>query len=238
MTERVSTGIEGLDNLIAGGLPRGRSVLVAGEPGTGKTTLCLQFLMEGLRRGESVIYVGIDEKPMHIIQDALGLEWKFQPYLDSGKFQILDVSDYFSVLKPDNKEAGKDLNVMINDLKDFIAKAGATRVAIDPIAPLIFNRQNLPEIDAYMRALVFALEESQAITTLLTSHVPVGTAALSQHGIEEFIVSGIVTLRLIKLTNKYVRTLLVRKMRGSFTELTEYSFDILSGRGVVLRQPI
>ena len=223
---------------MSGGLPRGRSVLIAGEPGTGKTTLCLQFLMEGLRRGEAAIYVGIDEKPMHIIQDALGLDWNFKEYLDKGLFQILDVSEYFSVLKADPADSSKDLNAMISDLKEFINKAKATRVAIDPIAPLIFNRQNLPEIDAYMRNLVFSLEETQQVTTLLTSHVPVGTQALSQHGIEEFIVSGIITLKLVKLTNKYIRTLLVRKLRGTATELTEYSFDIMSGRGVILRQPI
>lgn len=212
--------------------------MIAGEPGTGKTTLCLQFLMDGLRRGESGIYVGIDEKPVHIIQDAGSLDWDFQPYMDKGAFQILDVSSYFSVLKPEPKEPGKDLTVMTADLADFIAKSKATRVAIDPIAPLIFNRHNLPEIDSYMRNLVFLLEEKQTVTTLLTSHVPVGTAALSQHGIEEFIVSGIITLKLSKLTNKYIRSLLVRKLRGTPTELTEYSFDIMAGRGVVLRQPI
>lgn len=223
---------------MAGGLPLGRSILVAGEPGTGKTTLCLQFLLEGLRRGESCIYVGIDEKPMHIVQDAASLDWNFQPFLDSGKFQILDVSGYFSSLRPSAAQGPQDLNQLIEDLKGFIQKAGATRVAIDPISPLVYNRQSFPEIGEYIRNLVFAIEETQKVTALLTSHVPVGTLTLSQHGIEEFVVSGIVNLKLVKLTNKYQRSLLVRKMRGTPTELTEYSFDILATRGVVLRQPI
>ncbi len=54
-TERVTTGIKGLDPLIEGGFPKGRSILVTGEPGTGKTIFALQFLAEGLARGEKCI---------------------------------------------------------------------------------------------------------------------------------------------------------------------------------------
>ena len=50
--EKVSTGIEGVDRLLSGGLPKGKSYLVAGEPGTGKTLFCLQYLLEGAKKGE------------------------------------------------------------------------------------------------------------------------------------------------------------------------------------------
>jgi KaiC/GvpD/RAD55 family RecA-like ATPase len=60
-TERVSTGIDGLDQLLEGGFPKGRSVLITGEPGTGKTIMTLQFLADGLARGEKGIYVAADE---------------------------------------------------------------------------------------------------------------------------------------------------------------------------------
>ena len=59
--ERVQTGIAGLDDILNGGLPQGHLFLVEGDPGTGKTTLALQFLLEGVRRGESVIYVTLSE---------------------------------------------------------------------------------------------------------------------------------------------------------------------------------
>ena len=69
-TERVATGITGLDALIEGGLPKGRSILVTGEPGTGKTIFALQFLVEGLKRGEKGIYVTADESPMDVLEQV------------------------------------------------------------------------------------------------------------------------------------------------------------------------
>ena len=66
---RTSTGITQLDTLIEGGLPQGRSYLLAGEPGTGKTIFSLQFLLEGLRSKQKCLYIAIDEKPEEIIPE-------------------------------------------------------------------------------------------------------------------------------------------------------------------------
>ncbi len=72
----------------------------------------------------------------------------------------------------------------------------------------------------------------------MTSHVRPGSLGMSEYGIEEFMVSGVITMRLTKLERKYVRSLFVRKMRGTATDLSEYAFDIVNNRGIVIRQPI
>src|SRR5438105_13035267 len=71
---RMGTGIEGLDNILEGGFPKNRIYLVEGEPGTGKTTLALQFLLEGLRRGEPGLYVTLSEtaEEMHSVAASHG----------------------------------------------------------------------------------------------------------------------------------------------------------------------
>ena len=69
-TQRVTSGIKGLDPLIEGGFPKGRSILVTGEPGTGKTIFALQFLAEGLARGEKCIFVTADEGPLDVLEQA------------------------------------------------------------------------------------------------------------------------------------------------------------------------
>src|ERR1700734_2952857 len=73
--ERVQTGIAGLDDILNGGLPQGHLFLVEGDPGTGKTTLALQFLLEGVRRGESVIYVTLSESRKELEQVVRSHGW-------------------------------------------------------------------------------------------------------------------------------------------------------------------
>ena len=97
--EKVSSGVEGFDQLIYGGFPKGRSYLVAGEPGTGKTIFLLQFLLQGIKEGEKGIYISIDEKPEQIVADALALGWDLSPQLEKGMLQIIDVTSYFSSIK-------------------------------------------------------------------------------------------------------------------------------------------
>ena len=109
---------------------------------------------------------------------------------------------------------------------------------IDPVAPLIFSERHIPEITEYIRRLIFAIEDISDCTTLLTSYSPVGSDKVSHHGIEEFAASGIIILKLTKLNTKYIRTVRVKKMRGTRVDLSEFSFEILPQRGIVLRQPI
>ena len=235
--DKVTSGIEGFDKLISGGFPKSRAYLVSGEPGTGKTIFCLQYLLAGAKLGEKCIYISIDEKPEHIILDAESLDWDIRSYLNTGLLQILDVSNYFSTAKM-GLDKGINIERVIQDILSYVEKSKATRLVIDPIAPLVFAENRIPEVAEYIRKLIFAIENNTGCTTLLTSYVPVGAVSFSQHGIEEFAASGIILLKLEQVDNKFIRTIWVRKMRGTRIDLSQYSFEILPRRGIVLRQPI
>jgi len=235
--ERVSSGIEGFDTLVSGGFPAGRTYLVAGEPGTGKTLFCLQFLIQGAQQGQKGIYISIDERPEHVIFNAEALGWEIRSHLESGMIQILDVTTYFSKSQVSG-EGGIQIDHIVEDILGYVEKMGARRLAIDPIAPLVFSGRNNPDITEYIRRLVFALEDNAQCTTLLTSYVPVGTDRVSQHGIEEFAASGIIVLKLSKMNGKCIRTVWVRKMRATKIDLSEHSYEILPKRGLVLRHPV
>ncbi len=235
--QRISTGIQGLDDMI-GGVPQNRSYLIAGEPGTGKTIMGLQFLLEGVRLGQKGIYVSIDEKPEHIIEDAKALQWDIESALQNGMLQFLDVSAYFASTRLGKKE-GLMSHQIIDDLKEHIRNHQAKRLVVDPISPMVYHTDSVLEVTEYIRKLVFALEDDALeCTSFLTSHIPVGSSQLGQYGIEEFMASGVIVLKLIKPQSKHVRTLFVRKMRCTMVDLTEYIFDIIPKRGIVLRQAI
>ena len=83
--EIVSTGIAGLDDVLTGGLPRGHFFLVEGEPGAGKTTLGLQFLMAGKANGESVLYVTLSESEREIQKVARSHGWSLGQWINSSR---------------------------------------------------------------------------------------------------------------------------------------------------------
>src|SRR3982751_4799427 len=73
--ERCPSGIDGLDDILAGGLPCGCFYLVQGDPGSGKTTLALQFLLEGVRRGQNALYVTLSETKNELLKVARSHGW-------------------------------------------------------------------------------------------------------------------------------------------------------------------
>src|SRR5437870_13885272 len=123
-TERVSSGIPGLDRLIEGGLPKGRSILVTGEPGTGKTIFSLQFLAEGLARGESGIYVAADEPPLDIIEQAASMGSDFEKHIENKELAILNAGTYLTSLSGAGKARQIDIHKAIVDLAAFVNKIG------------------------------------------------------------------------------------------------------------------
>jgi circadian clock protein KaiC len=233
-TERVPTGIVGLDALIEGGFPKGRSILVTGEPGTGKTIFSLQFLMEGLARGEKGIYVAADEGPMDILEQASSVGWDLEKYIETKELAILNASTYLSSLPGTGKERNVDVQKAIGDLGGFVNKLEAQRLVLDPAGPFVLIRDTTTRIQDQTRLLIKLLRTTMTTTNILTSYAVPRTGERSMHGVEEYLVAGAIVLEMIWQEGKLGRSLVIEKMRCTNVKPAQYDFDIVKEKGVVL----
>ncbi len=229
---KVRTGIEGLDGLIEGGFVEGRTCLVAGETGTGKTTFSLQYLLYGANEGENGVYVTIHEKPEHIIEDAMSIGWDLNKLIEENKLLFVELTPHFyNIEKIDAQQIVDILNGYINEIN-------AKRLVIDPIAPLV-TRSDEPlkylhaqmYIRNYIRRLFYSLDDLK-VTTVVTSEIPTGTNKLSRYGIEEFLASGVIVLRLQMNETGFRRELYIRKMKSVNHSMNVYSFVIQYKKGI------
>jgi circadian clock protein KaiC len=232
--KRVSTGIAGMDSLLQGGFLSGRSYLVTGDAGTGKTTACMQFLMAGLSQGEKAVYVTVDERPGEILQSAASLDWDLQSYVQEKSLVILDASPYFSGRAGSATDKGLDLSKFVTDLATYANKLEAVRLVVDPVTPLILSGDSPSHVQENARTLIHLMQSNLTTTNLLTSHLPDRGNHDSTRGIEEFLAAGVIVLSVGEVNERLVRSLGVKKMRGTAVDPCEYPFNIVKGKGIVL----
>ncbi len=232
--ERISIGISKLDQMLGGGLLKGRTYLVTGETGVGKTILSLQFLLEGLKNGEQCIYVSLDERIEGVLRGALSLGWNLWEYIDQGIFHPFELRLYAE----DLKRFGKESKAFVDALARIARGMSMSRIVLDPISALAAGARNELVIREYLREIVNMIEERFGATTMLTCDIPTGSSRLSRFGFEEFLSSGVIVLGLTRFYGKLLKTIYVRKMRWSKIDSAIYTFEIRPVEGIVILEPL
>jgi len=236
VSERVPTGVEGLDEMISGGFPRGRVILVIGGPGSGKTIFASQFLYKGIsQHGENAVFASLDESKNHFYSEMMKFGWDFNKAEAEGKFQFLDATRLSRVailkekmLKEETSSLrGKQLQVdkLIEELQAKIQQTKAKRVVLDTLAALFYRFTDPIERRTASQDLIEALSDLDA-TTIVTSE-------LSHLGLErnileeEFLVHGVIMMQTLYSAGATTRALQVEKMRGASvnTNLVPYTID-------------
>lgn len=219
---RLSSGFTGLDEMMQGGIPRTSVTLVAGPSGAGKTVIGLQYLVEGLNRGESCLYVSFQESERQLIDKARLFGWGLGDAVASGKLVVRHVQPV---------ELG--LDVVAAEVREAAATSGATRVVIDSIAELEHSATEHRFSD-YLWSLVGHLRHGGA-TTLLTSETSAffGPAFELAHGLS-YIADNVVLLRYTEIESEIHRALVVVKMRESDHTKSLVEFEI-TNRGAQVK---
>ena len=220
------TGIQGLDEITRGGLPRGRSTLVTGGTGTGKTLLGLQFLVAGAREyGEPGVLVTFEESAEKVTANVASLGFD----LDGLQRDRLLAIIAFPVKAAEVSESGEfDFEPLFLLLDDAIGRIGARRVVLDTIESLFgaFKAQATVRDEL---ARLFRWLEDRAVTAIVSGE-PGDNDALTRHGIEEYVSDCVIALDHRRQNDVSTRRLRVVKYRGSAHETNEYPF-LISARG-------
>jgi len=238
---RTRTGVAGLDPLLQGGFPANRAVVLCGGVGTGKTTVALQFVAEGVHAGEPGVLVSVDQSPRHLLDDAahLGLDLKAAATTD--RLVVLDASPYFTAARsrPWRRGAigGLDARQVASDLVQQVRRVGARRLVIDGINALVPPDMGHGHAYDYLRSLMHSFEDNLECTVLLTCRA---SAADPQGSCEAVrgLATGVVELRIVRRRRELVRTLLIRKMRGTALDLVEYRVAIERGSALSVEGPV
>ena len=185
VSERVRTGVDGLDEMLQGGLPENHIVVVMGSFGTGKTTIALQFIVEGIRNGEPCIFISLEEDKESISKNAAAFGWDIAKAMDSKKLGLF---------KLEPSDAKTTVTRIKSDLPKFIKTFGAKRVVIDSVSLL----NMMFDDDTERRTNLFNLCQllrSTGATTLLTAEVKDENPRSSRDGLAEYTADGVVLLQ-------------------------------------------
>lgn len=218
-TERVPTGVKGLDDMLGGGLPSGRCVLVCGGPGSGKTIFGVQFLYSGITKyGETGLYITLDESPAHLRKDMAGFGWNLERLERDGKFVIIDASPVRTI--PREVKVGqfsiakKDFSMLslIHIVKAKAQEIDAKRLVIDPITMFVMQYPDVSERRNAILDLFEALTDLGATSLLMTE---LRASALEREiQAEEFLSHGVIVFHNFVNGGRVVRAVQIEKMRG------------------------
>jgi circadian clock protein KaiC len=225
------TGIRGLDEVTAGGLPRGRPTLVCGQAGSGKTLLAMEFLVRGITQfDEPGVFVAFEETREDLVANMASLGFDLKALEDDGKL----VLDHIEVVASEMVEAGDwDLDALFIRLGAAIDRVGAKRVVIDTMETLFGAFTDTGKVRSELQRLFLWLK-ARGVTAVVTAER--GDSALTRHGIEEYVSDCVIVLNHLVSEETSIRRLRVLKYRGSLHGTNEYPF--LIGEHGISVQPI
>src|SRR4026208_1463262 len=218
---KTKTGINGLDEITLGGIPKGRPTLVCGGPGCGKTLLSIEFLVNGATKfNEPGVFLAFEEKTEEITINVASLGFDLEKLQKEKKLRL----DYVRIDRAEIEETGEyDLDGLFMRLEHSIDSIGAKRVVLDTIENLFAGLTNEGILRAELRRLFHWLKE-KGVTAIITGEQ--GDGKLTRHGLEEY-VSDCVILLDHRVTNQIsTRFLRIIKYRGSVHGTNEYPFLI------------
>jgi circadian clock protein KaiC len=224
--QKAPTGIPGLDEITDGGLPRGRTTIICGGPGCGKTMLGIEFLVRGaMEFDEPGVLMAFEETPQDMANNVASLGFDIQDLADKRKLFL----DYIYVEPSEIQETGDyDLEGLFIRLQSAVEAVGAKRVMFDTLEALFSGFSNPGILRAEFRRLFRWLKDHE-LTAVVTAERGDGT--LTRQGLEEYVSDCVILLDHRVKEQTSARRLRIVKYRGTKHGADEYPF-LIDERGM------
>ncbi|HYQ17415.1 MAG TPA: circadian clock protein KaiC [Polyangiaceae bacterium] len=223
--KKALTGIEGLDTVTDGGFPRGRATLICGGPGCGKTLFGLQFIINGIALGEPGVVISFEETADDLTKNVASLGVDLDKLVRSKKLAI----DHVHIDRSEILETGGfDLSGLFVRIAQAVSSVGAKRILLDTVEVLFSGFSNQGLLRAELERL-FRWLKDHGLTAVITGER--GEAALTRHGLEEYISDCVLSLDHRVTDQVTTRRVRVVKYRGSTHGTNEYPF-LIGERGI------
>jgi KaiC/GvpD/RAD55 family RecA-like ATPase len=220
LSDRVPTGIDGLDSLIEGGFLRGDVILLAGRTGSGKTIFSVQFIYNGaVQYGENGVYATFEEDAKTLKRNMLGLGFNLEKLEREDIIRIIDLEG----LKGEG--LGANIDYILGTMKEINGK----RLVIDSLTAFLAGCTESFEYRTFMH-LVYRMLKASEYTTIMTCSVPTGAQTLGL-GIEEFVADSVLFLENIIDGLELKTRFLIHKMRGT-DHSRKYHNVIVTNKGL------
>jgi KaiC/GvpD/RAD55 family RecA-like ATPase len=242
---RCPTGIEGFDELISGGFPQGRTMLVLGECGTGKTIFGAQFIFNGAaRHGEAGVLVLLEQNPEEFKKDMKAFGMDFDRLEKEKKVIIIDASlsrlgaDAMISKLPVSSESFSLLpgETTVEHLTDVVVRAAknikAKRITIDSLPALELMVENELAVRRILLQMNYRLKEG-GLTSIIVSELD-DDSVHATHGVEKYVVDGVISMHYTKVGPSAGRTLTIDKMRNTAHSEEIHTLKFVTGKGLVV----
>ena len=217
-SERLKTGVPGLDQMLRGGFLRGDAVLLAGCAGTGKTTLAMQYLVQGASDGEGGIYLTFEELPDQLYRDAMKFGWDLKKLEAEGKLRVICTS-------PDVLAAPEGMQAILDGP---LAEINARRIVVDSLSHYqMFVRPDALRLQVYRTIMYFKAKNLSSMLIWESLQSAGSSFTVSDEGIS-FLTDSIVILKLIEIVSSLRKGMVEMKMRGSEHDKKLREFEITS----------
>lgn len=230
--EKLQTGIAGLDQISNGGLPQGRTTLVAGTAGSGKTVLALQFLLAGVRYFDQAgVFVTFEENPDDLMQNVRSFGWDLEGLVNQKKIAVVDATP-----EPGEEmlQTGSfDLSALLARIEHAAHEVGAKRVILDAVGALFPQFTDSNTVRRELHRIAAALRRL-GVTTIITMERLDEEGGVGRFGVEEFVADNVLILRNRLEQEKRRRTIEILKFRGALHQKGEYPFTVDADDGVTI----